>query len=130
MRITGVTRASALLARGAVLAACGAVLASSVMLTACGSGGSHTSGAATAGQSGDNTVALARCYRTHGDPGFPDPTYDPSDGKWHFDWPDPDPDGGFGLPPALQVKTPAYARAAQACQRLMPSGGLNEYAAS
>jgi hypothetical protein len=186
MRITEVGRARAplargavLAARGAVLAACGAALAGSVVLTACGSGGSHGSGAATAGQSGDNTVALARCYRTHGDPSFPDPTYDPSDGKWHFavspgtvpaatrqacqhlfpsvnpsppvpqaqfqqllrlaeclrqhgvpNWPDPDPDGGFGLPPALQTKTPAYARAAQACQRLMPSGGPDEYAAS
>jgi hypothetical protein len=59
-------------------------------------------------------VRLAECLRQHGVP----------------NWPDPDPDGAFGLPPALQTKTHAYVGAAQACQRYMPSGGLNVYAAS
>jgi hypothetical protein len=177
MRITRVTMAPALVACGAMLA--GALLAG------CGSGGSQppaaggTGNTQAAGAPEDAITTLIQCYRSHGDPGFPDPVYDPGDGRWHFAispdsapastraacqrlmpdmtasppvpqaqfeqlvrlaecirqhgvpaWPDPDPDGAFGLPPALQVKTPAYARAAQACQRLMPSGGLNVYAAS
>jgi hypothetical protein len=59
-------------------------------------------------------VRLAECLRQHGVP----------------NWPDPDPDGAFGLPPSLQQKTHAWARASQACQRYMPSEGLNVYAAS
>ena len=43
-------------------------------------------------------------------------------------WPDPDPDGAFALPPSLQTKTPAFERAARACQRYMPNGGLNVHA--
>lgn len=64
------------------------------MLTACGPAGpSHpsTSGTSTsqAGQGPrnadyDQTEAITTCYRQHGDPGFPDPVYDPSDGNWHF----------------------------------------------
>jgi len=158
-------------------------LAAGAVLAACSSGGSQSAaGSAGAGQGRSpdaQTAAIVQCYRTHGDPTFPDPVYDPSDGRWHFatspgsapastrqacqhlfpavnasppvpqaqfqqlvrlaqcirqhgvaSWPDPDPDGAFGLPPSLQKKTPAYARAAQACARLMPSGGLNVYAAS
>lgn len=165
------------------LLACGAMLAASAVLAACSSGGSQpAAGSPGAGQGRSpdaQTAAIVQCYRAHGDPTFPDPVYDPSDGRWHFadspgnaplstrqacqhlfpaanasppvpqaqfqqlvrlaqcirqhgvpTWPDPDPDGGFGLPPSLQQKTPAYARAAQACQRYMPSGGINAYAAS
>ena len=32
----------------------------------------------------DATMAIVTCYRAHGDPSFPDPVYDPSDGRWHF----------------------------------------------
>ena len=176
MRIMRIAKAPALLA-------CGAMLAASAMLAACGSAGSRpAAGSPGAGQGRSpdaQTAAIVQCYRTHGDPTFPDPVYDPSDGRWHYaispnsapastrqacqrlmpnmtasppvpqaqfqelvrlaqcirqhgvpNWPDPDPDGAFGLPPSLQKKTPAYARAAQACARLMPSGGLNVYAAS
>jgi hypothetical protein len=58
-------------------------------------------------------VRLAECLRQHGVP----------------NWPDPDPDGSYPLPPALQTKTPAYVRAAQDCQRLWPSGGIDAHAA-
>lgn len=176
MRITRAMTVPALLT-------CGVVLVASTVLTACGSGPGGSAGRTTARgypASEASDMAIVQCYRTHGDPGFPDPIYDPGDGRWHFavspgtapastqqacqhlfpsavnasppvpqaefqalvrlaeclrqhgvpNWPDPDPDGGFGLPRALQTKTAAYARASQACQRLMPSGGLNVYAAS
>lgn len=174
MRITRVTRAT-------VVLVCAAVLTAGAVLAGCG-GRQQSAGAAGsqgAGSPDSSITALIACYRSHGDPGFPDPVYDPSDGRWHFgispnsapastraacqrlepnmtasppvpqaqfqqlvrlaecirqhgvpSWPDPDPDGAFGLPPALQTKTPAFARASVACQRLMPSGGLNVYAAS
>ena len=174
MRITRVWTAPALLT-------CGALLAASAVLAGCDSGGGSVGATTTQGGGRPDTSisSLIACYRAHGDPSFPDPVYDPNDGRWHFavspnsapagtrqacqrlmpsmtasppvpqaqfqqlvrlaqcirqhgvsNWPDPDPDGAFGLPPSLQKKTPAYARAAQACQRYMPIGGLNAYAAS
>src|SRR5215468_1488597 len=81
MRIKRVLTAPALLA-------CGAMLAASAVLAACSSGGSQpAAGSAGAGQgrSPDAQIAaIVQCYRTHGDPRFPDPVYDPSDGRWHF----------------------------------------------
>jgi hypothetical protein len=59
-------------------------------------------------------TTLAECIRQHGVPARPDP--DLAD--------------AFGLPRSLPRKTPAYARASQACQWHMPSGGLNVHAAS
>jgi hypothetical protein len=159
------------------------MLAVGTLLAGCGAGGgtSQPSAGGAAGSDPHDTdvSVIVACYRSHGDPGFPDPVYDPGDGRWHFaispnsapvgtrqacqhlfpsgnpsppvpqaqfqqlvrlaqcirqhgvpSWPDPDPDGAYGLPPSLQQKTPAYAHAATACQRLMPSGGLNVYAAS
>jgi hypothetical protein len=164
------------------LLACGVMLAASAALAGCGAGSAASrpaSGTAAAGTPDASTMAIVQCYRAHGDPGFPDPVYDPGDGRWHFaispgtapastqracqhlfpsvsssppvpqaqfqqlvrlaecirqhgvpSWPDPNPDGAFGLPPSLQQKTPAFAQAAKACQRYMPSGGLNVYATS
>jgi hypothetical protein len=157
------------------LLACGAVLA------ACGSGGQHPASSAAASASPDSqTAAIVRCYRAHGDPSFPDPVYDPRDGRWHFDrgspasaplstqracrylfgpsvdstppvpqaqfqqlvrlaqcirqhgvpnWPDPNPEGQFPLPPSLLAKTPASVHATQACSRYVPSGGMDVIAA-
>ena len=176
MQITRATNIRALLA-------CGVLVAASGLLVGCGVGGSQphaaTSGTAVSANTPDaSTEAIVVCYRAHGDPGFPDPVYDPGDGEWHFavspntapastrqacqhlfpsvnpsppvpqaefqqlvrlaecirqhgvpTWPDPDPDGAFGLPPALQTKTPAYVRAASACRRYIPSEGINAYAA-
>jgi len=158
-------------------------LAFCAALAACGSGASQQAAGSAGGTPGASpdtqTAAIVQCYRAHGDPGFPDPVYDPSDGRWHFaispatapestrqacqhlfpsaavsppvpqaqfhellqlaqclrqhgvpNWPDPDPDGAFPLPPALLQKTPGYVHAANACQRYMPSGGIDVYAAS
>jgi hypothetical protein len=175
MRITRVTMAAQ---ASRALLACAVTLAAGALLAGCGTSKPATTTAAGGGAPDANTSAIISCYRSHGDPGFPDPVYDPGDGRWHFavspntapastrqacqhlfpsvsvsppvpqaqfqqlvrlaecirqhgvpNWPDPDPDGAYGLPPALQKKTQAYARAAIACQRLMPSGGLNVYAA-
>lgn len=186
MRTTPITARPALLA-------CGIALAVSVVLAGCGSGASSGvgSGAGSGGARGTGTTtqnsttpdttieAMVQCYRTHGDPGLPDPGYDPSDGRWHLpvaagsapestrqacqhlipsvsasppvplaqfrqlvrlaqcirqhgvpDWPDPDPDGSYPLPPPLsQKKTPAAGRALSACQRYIPSGGIDAHAA-
>jgi hypothetical protein len=77
-------------------------------LNACGSSGHPAGGSVghTPSDSGRSAIeAVVACYRAHGDPGFPDPVYDPGDGRWHF----------------------AVSRAAvpestqQACQRLTPA---------
>jgi hypothetical protein len=161
--------------RGRALPAGSAVLAAilAAALAGCSAAGGTTSGSATSSSTPDDvTMAVVNCYRTHGDPSFPDPVYDPSDGRWHFavspgsapagtqqacqhlfpsgnasppvpqaqfqqlvrlaeclrqhglpTWPDPDPDGSFGLPPSLLGKSPAWVRASGACARLMPSSG-------
>jgi hypothetical protein len=174
MRTTPIMMAPALLA-------CGAVLAVSAMLAGCGSGASSGAAGATAQSSttpDTTTEAIVQCYRSHGDPSFPDPVYDPSDGRWHFDamspgsapestqqacrhlfpsvsasppvplaqfqqlvrlaqcirqhgvpnWPDPDPDGSFPLPSSIQ-KGHVTSVAMTACQRYMPTGGIDAHAA-
>lgn len=168
----------------AAVMATAAVLAG-ITLAGCGGPGSASgAGGPAAGPTAENSAspdagiaAIVACYRSHGDPSFPDPVYDPGDGQWHFgvspgsaplstqqacqhlfpqasasppipqaqfqqlvkfaecmrqhgvpNWPDPDPDGSFGLPPALQTKTPGDARALRACGAYLPSGGLNVHA--
>jgi hypothetical protein len=164
-KITRRRRSQALLASGVILAAALAGCSAAAGGTSSGSGTSTST-------PDDATMAIVNCYRTHGDPSFPDPVYDPGDGRWHFavspgsapastqqacqhlfpssnasppvpqaqfqalvrlaeclrqhglpNWPDPDPDGSFGLPPSLLTKSPAWVRAANACARLMPSTG-------
>jgi hypothetical protein len=44
------------------------------------------------------------CFRAHGLPGFPDPAYDPSDGRWHF----------------ANDSPPLTAQVRQACAAVMP----------
>ena len=75
MRITRLISVSAWLAAGAVLAACST-----------GGGHPHPASARTGVSASPDaqTAAIVACYRAHGDPGFPDPVYDPSDGRWHF----------------------------------------------
>jgi hypothetical protein len=86
-----------------------AAAAALTALTACSSGTGGTAGRSThVGQSGsgyDSVESITRCFRQHGDPGFPDPVYDPSDGRWHFG--------------ASPNSAPASDR--QACQHLFPA---------
>jgi hypothetical protein len=77
-RITRLREAGCLMASAVALA--------TMSLAGCGSG--TTTSGNTAAQAGstpdDSTMAIVTCYRTHGDASFPDPVYDPADGRWHF----------------------------------------------
>jgi hypothetical protein len=77
-RITRLRMAGCLLASGFALA--------TVTLAGCGSGTASSGSSAdqAGGTPDDSTMAIVTCYRAHGDPSFPDPVYDPSDGRWHF----------------------------------------------
>jgi hypothetical protein len=163
-KLTRRRRGQALLASGVFLAA--------TALAGCSAAGGTASGATSSRTPDDETMAIVTCYRTHGDPSFPDPVYDPSDGRWHFavspgsapastqqacqhlfpsndasppvpqaqfqqlvrlaecirqhgvpNWPDPDPDGSFPLPPSINPKDQANQAAWTACKRYMPSSG-------
>ncbi len=161
--------------RGRVLLAGGAgvaALLASALAGCSAAGGTTSAAAASARTPDDETMAIVTCYRAHGDPSFPDPVYDPGDGRWHFavspgsaplstqqacqhlfpssnasppvpqaqfqqlvryaecirqhgvpNWPDPDPDGSFPLPPTLNPKDAAGQAAGNACKQYLPSSG-------
>jgi hypothetical protein len=50
----------------------------------------------------DDITAMVACFRAHGMPEWPDPNYDPRDGRWHLDGP------------------PIKAETRQACASVMP----------
>jgi hypothetical protein len=165
-------------------AALAASITLSLIVAACGSPAQPA--VSSTGQAADASgraqlEAMVRCLRTHGIPDFPDPVYDPSDGRWHYadyrpaipasaqqacvrldpsavnasppvpqpqfqallrlaqcirqhglpSWPDPTPQGQFRLPPALlnTKSNPVDVSAIHACQRYIPSGGMNVGAA-
>jgi len=165
--------------RSGALLASGVILAAALAGCSAAAGGTTSASATSSSTPDDETMSIVNCYRAHGDPSFPDPVYDPNDGRWHFavspgsapaatqqacqhlfpssnasppvpqaqfqklvrlaeclrqhglpTWPDPDPDGSFGLPPALLGKSPAWLRASNDCARLMPSGGIDVHAVS
>jgi len=84
-------------------------LAVGAVLAACTSGGSQhpasSPGRARGASPDAQTAAIVQCYRAYGDPGFPDPVYDPGDGRWHF-----------AISPATAPESTQ-----QACQHLFPS---------
>ncbi len=82
-------------------------LSVAVGLASCSTGArSHASGAASSASNDQGSIAaIVRCFRAHGAPNFPDPIYDPGDGRWHF-----------ATSPA---SVPASTR--EACQGLFPS---------
>jgi hypothetical protein len=92
-----------------------ALLVSGIMLAAAALAGcgSAAAGGTTAGTGAatpdDSTMSIVTCYRAHGDPSFPDPVYDPSDGRWHF-----------AISPG---SAPASTQAA--CQHLFPSSNAS-----
>jgi hypothetical protein len=77
-----------------------AALAGIAVLTACGSGSPVGAGLGSGQTPYQQALAYARCMRTHGDPGFPDPN---SQGLF------PHPAG------------PQYQSASRACGHLLPS---------
>jgi hypothetical protein len=87
-----------------VLAACGG--GSSVPPVA-GSGPSSKTASSSAG-SGANPLAYAACMRSHGLPDFPDP----------------DSQGGFAMPSDIDINSPQYLAAANAC-KAYAGPGLN-----
>jgi len=160
----------------AMAAACAAL---GMSAAACGSPAHTAAGpaASTHDPSGRARFeAVVQCLRAHGVPDFPDPVYDPSDGRWHYAdyrpdipqsaqqacqrldpaavaasppvpqaqfqalvrlaecirqhgepaWPDPNPQGQFRLSPPLLDKSAAKESAVNACQRYIPSGGIDE----
>jgi hypothetical protein len=159
-------------------AAAAVSIALGLALAACGSSGHLAAGSTgnTPDPSGRSQLeAVVQCLRAHGVPGFPDPVYDPGDGRWHYadyrsaipqrsqqacqhldpsavspsppvpqaqftelvrlaqcirqhglpTWPDPNPQGQFRLPPSQLAKSPLSANAVKACQRYIPSGGID-----
>jgi hypothetical protein len=94
---------------GPALLVSGVLLATATLLAGCGSGSPATAHAVSSSTPDDETMAIVTCYRAHGDPSFPDPVYDPSDGRWHF--------------AASPGSAPASTQ--QACQHLFPSGNAS-----
>jgi hypothetical protein len=165
------------------IAAAAASIALGLAVAACGSSAHpvvSSTGNTSASSGRSQLEAVVQCLRAHGVPNFPDPVYDPSDGRWHYAdfrptipqsaqqacqhldpsavrasppvpqaqfqelvrlarcirqhgvpaWPDPTPQGQFRLPPSLLTKSPAQENALKACQRYIPSGGMDVGAAS
>lgn len=89
-------------------AAAAVSIALGLALAACGSPGHPAAGPAanTHDPSGRSQLeAVVQCLRAHGVPNFPDPVYDPSDGRWHY----------------ADYRQAIPQRSQQACQHLDPS---------
>jgi subtilase family serine protease len=92
--------------RGPRGAAALAVAAAVTILTACGGSPSSSGGSASAGSATYRAdLAYAQCMRTHGVPGFPDPS----------------PSEGFSISGQPRGNSPA-ARANDDCEHLLPAG--------
>jgi hypothetical protein len=98
--MNGKTGGSQGLRRAAALAAAAAIATAA---TACGGSGAPSSASSP---SFAQELALAQCMRSHGMPGFPDPS----------------PSGGFGLTPGTLDSSQLHA-AYGACRHLLPGGG-------
>lgn len=98
-------RVSAAICGATLIAACGS---SSPSSTSASSPDTVTLNgqAMSAAHANQDMVRFADCMRTHGVPGFPDPTTDPHAFKQAFD-----------------TTSPAFGHAADTCQHLLPAGG-------
>jgi hypothetical protein len=101
------------LARPAVLTlALAAALGLAALAAGCGgSGGSGSTGGSGKG----DPAAYAACMRSHGVPNFPDP-----DSHGHFKITSGQ---GKGGKTGVDVNSPQFRKAQQACQKLQPNGG-------
>jgi hypothetical protein len=57
-----------------------------ILAAACGASKAATHGDGPPASSDDHEsiMAIVTCFRAHGAADFPDPVYDPGDGRWHF----------------------------------------------
>jgi hypothetical protein len=90
-----------------VLPAAVAALLALTVGAGCSSGNGSSGSPRAAGRENANAAPAdmmreIQCFRTHGMPAWPDPNYDPRDGRWHFDGP------------------PLTAEARQGCAHLLP----------
>ncbi len=88
-----------------------AALAAAAVLALAGCGARGPAGPAAATRQDPNAAPaditnMVSCFRAHGMPEWPDPTYDPRDGRWHLDGP------------------PLKAATRQACAAVMPRATL------
>ncbi len=98
--VPGLPRSPHRLIRAAV-AAVGVVL----LLAGCSSGpGPSQSRRENPDVKPDDIMRVINCFRAHGLPDFPDPAYDPNDGRWHY--------------PGNQPTVPEETR--RACASVMP----------
>jgi hypothetical protein len=73
---------------------------------------SNSANQLTQAQLAQYAFRFADCMRSHGAPGFPDPTSDPHDIKPSLN------------PNAADTRSPAFQSAATACKHLLPGGAL------
>jgi hypothetical protein len=64
-------------------------LVATAMLAGCTSAGGGPGGPSREdpNRAPDDITAMVTCFRAHGMPEWPDPNYDPRDGRWHLDGP-------------------------------------------
>ncbi len=64
-----------------------ATLLVALALTGCGGTGSVGPQRENPNAAPDDITRMVACFRAHGMPDWPDPNYDPRDGRWHLDGP-------------------------------------------
>ena len=94
------------------LSAAAAVLAAGLLVTGCGGSPSDASLNRRTDQppAVSRAIAYSRCMRSHGVPGFPDPTISRSGGRVGI---------GMGIPSSVAT-SPAFKTAADACAKFAP----------
>ena len=84
-------------------------------LVACGSSGTA---ATTSGSSGSTQkLRFVDCMRSHGVPNLPDPGATPSGSSSSFE--------GIVIPSSIDMQSPAFKSAEQACEKLLPGGSAS-----
>jgi hypothetical protein len=92
-----------------------AIIAAAVALAACGSGTRPNVSAATGAANGSSQLAFAKCIRSHRVSGFPDPGGATPAGPSVSIF-------GIALPSTIDVKSPAFQSAMNACSKLITGG--------
>jgi hypothetical protein len=101
---------------GGLTAVC-ATICCTFALAACGSTKDATSTGASAASGPSTLVKFSACMRSHGVPGFPDPSTTETPNSIGIDG------YNFDLPANLSPQSPAYQNGYQACGELIASGG-------